>query len=262
MAKSSPPKNKRAPAGSIPASSGSPAAPRHVHFLDTTTSPLKEDVGGKGFHLIQMAQLSLPVPDAAVLDTGLWKEWKTDPVGIETQLRDVLVPAITARLRASAGGVFPHVSVRSSGAVSMPGMMDTILNVGVTEGSMIAAIRSSADPEAEERFQADCYTRFLTMYGTSVLGIPEKALKPLRKITAEVSELAASGPSPKKKGSKKASVSTAKNSAAAKIDVAAASPADLAPYTLLARVASEGERIYSAHNYALPSSRPEEQIVQ
>jgi pyruvate,orthophosphate dikinase len=148
-------------------------------FLDSDVSPTKEQVGGKGYYLHQMASMGLPVPPAAVVTTDLWTRYQKDPKGVIKTLKSDIIPQVVAYLKESNGGQMPLVSVRSAGAVSMPGMMDTILNVGVDLKSLGASSvkKGKAKNEAgvDEKFQADLHARFLSMYGQSVLGMPKSS---------------------------------------------------------------------------------------
>jgi len=103
------------------------------YLLNTKTKVTKEEVGGKGYYLHQMHEDGLPVPHAAFITTDLWKEYRKNPKKVIEKLKKTIIPAITDYLKSENGGVMPLVSVRSAGAVSMPGMMDTILNVGVSQ---------------------------------------------------------------------------------------------------------------------------------
>lgn len=151
-------------------------------FLDHDQTPSKEQVGGKGFYLHEMTRMGLPVPPAALLTTELWQRYRKAPKKVAKELREQILPQVVEYLKQGNGGVMPLVSVRSSGAVSMPGMMDTVLNVGLTEEFINAARapakasktkqKSAAEPDAS--FAADLYARFLTMYGATVLGMDKK----------------------------------------------------------------------------------------
>lgn len=135
-------------------------------FLDSEAQPTKQQVGGKGYYLHQMAQMGLPVPPAAIISTDLWQRYKKSPKAVMKQLKEEIVPQVVEYLKQSNDGQMPLVSVRSAGAVSMPGMMDTILNVGVDiEGG----------GTGDTQFNADNLARFLSMYGHSVLGIDKQA---------------------------------------------------------------------------------------
>lgn len=144
-----------------------------VCFLNTPGAPTREQVGNKGYYLHQMASIGLPVPPAALLTTDLWKQYRAAPDKTIKHLREVIIPQIVEYLCAQNDGVMPLVSIRSAGAVSMPGMMDTVLNVGITPDFLESAQASAQ--EGEQTFAADVYARFLSMYGHTVLGLDKKA---------------------------------------------------------------------------------------
>ena len=136
-------------------------------------SSMKALLGGKGANLAEMASLGLPVPPGFTITTeacALYYE-----VGAEelVQMIAAEVNAALAKLEEVTGKTFgagPNpllVSVRSGAAVSMPGMMDTVLNLGLNEETLKALIALSGN----ERFAWDAYRRFMQMFGDVVLGI-------------------------------------------------------------------------------------------
>jgi pyruvate, orthophosphate dikinase len=134
---------------------------------------MKAILGGKGANLVGMAQLGLPVPPGFTLATEAcdlyYKVGKQKLFGmVEKQ-----VAASLATLEASTGKTFgkgPNpllLSVRSGAAASMPGMMDTVLNLGLNPDTVKALI----DLTGNERFVMDSYRRFIQMFGDVVLGV-------------------------------------------------------------------------------------------
>jgi pyruvate,orthophosphate dikinase len=132
----------------------------------------KQVLGGKGAGLAEMTRLGLPVPPGFTLTTAActWffqhgEQW---PASLEGEL-DAAVAALEARAGKRLGDPRDPllVSVRSGAAVSMPGMMDTILNLGLNDQTVLALAEASGDP----RFAWDSYRRFVTMFGDVVLGI-------------------------------------------------------------------------------------------
>ena len=133
----------------------------------------KELLGGKGAGLAEMSGLGLPVPPGFTLTTEACIEYhaagRNLPEGLEEQFDEQL-----AKLEELQGRKFGDpedpllLSVRSGGPVSMPGMMDTVLNLGLNDEIVAAQIEKGTDP----RFIRDCYRRLLTMYGDVVLGVP------------------------------------------------------------------------------------------
>jgi pyruvate,orthophosphate dikinase len=146
----------------------------HVH----TCSPveLRQRLGGKGAGLVEMRQqLKLPVPPGFVLGTDLCRRFLTSgwPAGLEDAINAKL-----AALEQATGQRFGDrarpllVSVRSGAPVSMPGMMDTILNLGANAETIAALAARTLD----ERFALDTWSRFCRMYAVTVLGVAAEAL--------------------------------------------------------------------------------------
>ena len=133
---------------------------------------LTEELGGKGANLAEMSRLGLPVPPGFTIATRVCRYFfanaHTLPSGLEDEIRDAV--AATGR---AAGAVFGDpvnpllLAVRSGAAISMPGMMDTILNLGLNDATVEGLARRSGD----ERFAYDSYRRFIEMYGDVVLGV-------------------------------------------------------------------------------------------
>ncbi|MCB9678460.1 MAG: pyruvate, phosphate dikinase [Alphaproteobacteria bacterium] len=129
-------------------------------------------LGGKGAGLAEMTRLGLPVPPGFTITTEAcsWffahgEHW---PEGLEDQLREA-VGALEKRSGKRFGDQADPllVSVRSGSAVSMPGMMDTVLNLGLNDET----VKALADKAGDERFAWDSYRRFIQMFGDIVLGI-------------------------------------------------------------------------------------------
>lgn len=133
---------------------------------------LKNLLGGKGANLAEMTNLGLPVPPGFTLTTEVcthyYKEGQKYPGNLEKEVAEALT-----ELEAAMGAKFGDtknpllVSVRSGARVSMPGMMDTILNLGISDSTVEGLIASSKD----ERFSYDAYRRFIQMYSDVVLGV-------------------------------------------------------------------------------------------
>jgi pyruvate,orthophosphate dikinase len=137
----------------------------------TETYPA-ERVGAKAANIARMAALGLPVPPAFVLPIELCASILRGDADAERLLRDGLSEGI-AFLELATGKLFGDrrnpllVSVRSGAARSMPGMLDTVLNVGCTEAAISGLVRVSGNPH----FAWDCRCRFLESHGTVVRGI-------------------------------------------------------------------------------------------
>src|SRR6516225_3175543 len=139
---------------------------------ETTEHPSAEVIGAKAANLARMAALGLAVPPAFVLPVRLCAEIIDNKPHAEQHLRDGLKEGI-AFLEQVTGKRFGDrrnpllVSVRSGAARSMPGMLDTALNVGCTPAAIQGLVRMSGHP----RFAFDCRCRFLEGYGSVVLGM-------------------------------------------------------------------------------------------
>ena len=133
---------------------------------------MKNLLGGKGANLAEMAKLGLPVPPGFTISTAVCTAYyeleREYPATLAAQVDEAL-----ADLEAKSGKGFGDpenpllVSVRSGAAVSMPGMMDTILNLGIND----RAVEGLAAQSGSRRFAFDSYRRFLQMFGNVVMGI-------------------------------------------------------------------------------------------
>ena len=133
---------------------------------------MRDLLGGKGANLAEMANIGLPVPPGFTITTEMctafYKNNRQYPEDLAPQLRQAL-----ARIEEAVDRRFgdPHkpllVSVRSGARVSMPGMMDTVLNLGLNDATVDGLTRDADDA----RFAWDSYRRFMQMYGSVVLGV-------------------------------------------------------------------------------------------
>lgn len=151
----------------------------------------KELLGGKGANLAEMTRLGLPVPSGFTINTRACKQYYEEGRQLWPDLLNQMEEAV-AQLEQKTGKQFGSsdnpllVSVRSGAPVSMPGMMDTILNLGLND----TTINALAEVTGNRRFALDCYRRFIQMFGDVVMGIPhhdfEAALSKLKeKVGAE-----------------------------------------------------------------------------
>src|SRR6202166_2422724 len=129
-------------------------------------------LGGKGAGLAEMAHLGLPVPPGFTITTEVCSHFydngKTYPKDLQTQVDAALAAVGRITGKKFGDGENPLlVSVRSGGRASMPGMMDTVLNLGLNDVTAVALAEKSRD----RRFALDSYRRFITMYANVVLGI-------------------------------------------------------------------------------------------
>ncbi len=133
---------------------------------------MKDLLGGKGANLAEMTNLGVPVPPGFTITTEacnlFYENDLRSPKWIDDEVRRYIV-----KLEREMGKKFGHtddpllVSVRSGAKFSMPGMMDTILNLGLNDQT----VKGLAKKAKNERFAHDCYRRFISMFGSVVLGI-------------------------------------------------------------------------------------------
>ena len=133
---------------------------------------MKNLLGGKGANLAEMCRLGLPVPPGLTITTEVCSAFydndRNYPDGLDTQLTEAL-----ASISKAVGSDFGNpenpllVSVRSGARASMPGMMDTVLNLGMNDATVAGLAKRAGD----ERFAWDSYRRFIQMYSDVVLGV-------------------------------------------------------------------------------------------
>jgi len=135
-------------------------------------SAMRDLLGGKGANLAEMANLGLPVPPGFTISTEVcayfYANGKTYPPELKTQVMAGLdhVGKLTGKRFGDAANPL-LISVRSGARASMPGMMDTVLNLGLNDVTVEAVEKKSGD----RRFTYDSYRRFITMYSDVVLGV-------------------------------------------------------------------------------------------
>ncbi len=135
-------------------------------------SEMRNLLGGKGANLAEMANLGLPVPPGFTISTEVctyfYANGKQYPKELDAQMKDALghVERITGRKFGDASDPL-LVSVRSGARASMPGMMDTVLNLGLNDVTVEGLAKTSGD----RRFAYDSYRRFITMYSSVVLDV-------------------------------------------------------------------------------------------
>ncbi len=152
------------------------ASRKAVHFFgDGKADGSAKDknlLGGKGANLAEMTRIGLPVPAGFTISTDICSEYyrlgRRFPNTLDPEVRRAV-----ARVERVMGGRFGDpenpllVSVRSGARVSMPGMMDTVLNLGLNDVTVQGLVERTRNP----RFAWDCYRRFVQMYGDVVLGL-------------------------------------------------------------------------------------------
>src|SRR5438105_3176946 len=132
---------------------------------------MKALLGGKGANLAEMANLGLPVPPGFTITTAVCNRYTRDrqyPDGLRAEAEAALADVgklVGATFGDSARPLL--VSVRSGARASMPGMMDTVLNLGLNDET----VEGLASRSSDRRFAYDSYRRFITMYSDVVLGV-------------------------------------------------------------------------------------------
>src|SRR5262245_9621923 len=145
------------------------------------TADMKDLLGGKGANLAEMASLGLPVPPGFTITTEVCTAFYANgnalPDGLKSEV-EVALAEIGKAVGAKFGDVASPllVSVRSGARASMPGMMDTILNLGLND----ATVKGMAAKSGNERFAYDSYRRFVQMYSNVVHGVDHGAFEDIR----------------------------------------------------------------------------------
>jgi len=143
-------------------------------------------VGGKGGNLAEMASIGLPVPPGFTITTEECVTYLAEGSDFSSELRGEVAAAL-AHIETAVGKKFGDaadpllVSVRSGARVSMPGMMDTVLNLGLNDETVKGLAQTSGD----ERFAWDSYRRFIQMYSDVVLGLDHHLFEDALEITKE-----------------------------------------------------------------------------
>ncbi|HEY9552227.1 pyruvate, phosphate dikinase [Allosphingosinicella sp.] len=143
-------------------------------------------LGGKGANLAEMASIGLPVPPGFTLSTEMCARYYAEGESFPDSLREEVADGI-AHIQGITGKSFGDaadpllVSVRSGARVSMPGMMDTVLNLGLNDATVEGLAATSGDP----RFAWDSYRRFIQMYADVVLGLDHGAFEEALEIAKE-----------------------------------------------------------------------------
>ncbi len=171
------PKRRKSPKSAHRAGTRSKGrAPRLVYSFGAGKAEgnarMKDLLGGKGANLAEMVRLGLPVPAGFTIPTPICKYFYAHRHTYPRELKPA-VEAALSRVEKIMGAEFGSptnpllVSVRSGARASMPGMMDTVLNLGLTDKTVKGLVSQTRD----ERFAYDCYRRFVQMYGDVVLGL-------------------------------------------------------------------------------------------
>lgn len=147
-------------------------AKKFVYLFNEGNKDMRALLGGKGANLAEMTKIGLPVPQGFTITTEVCNEFFTAGHKLPDGLLDEAWVALH-KLEEHTGKTFGDtenpllVSVRSGAAISMPGMMDTVLNLGLND----VTVKGFAKLTGDERFALDCYRRFIQMYANVVMGV-------------------------------------------------------------------------------------------
>ncbi|MEO5877562.1 MAG: pyruvate, phosphate dikinase [Streptosporangiaceae bacterium] len=166
---------------------------KFVYDFTEGNKNLKDLLGGKGANLSEMTNLGLPVPPGFTITTEACRHYLTEgelPAGLDAEIGshlDALEAAVGKRLGQADDPLL--VSVRSGAKFSMPGMMDTVLNIGLND----ASVEGLAKQAGNERFAWDSYRRLIQMFGRTVLDVDgelfEEALDELKHARSATNDL-------------------------------------------------------------------------
>jgi pyruvate,orthophosphate dikinase len=159
------------PTDAAPTAAATTVRTKFVYDFTEGNKDLKDLLGGKGANLAEMTNLGLPVPPGFTLTTEACRAYLTDgaePDGLRAEVSEHLA-ALEQRMGRALGAAQDPllVSVRSGAKFSMPGMMETVLNIGLSDVSVEGLAQVSGD----ERFAWDSYRRLIQMFGKTVLDI-------------------------------------------------------------------------------------------
>ena len=151
-----------------------------VYLFTEGNADMRELLGGKGANLAEMTNLGLPVPQGFTITTEACTQYYEDGRQINEEIQNQINEHIT-KMEEITGKKFGDttnpllVSVRSGARASMPGMMDTILNLGLNE----TVVNTIAAQTGNERWAWDCYRRFIQMYSDVVMEVGKKYFEEL-----------------------------------------------------------------------------------
>ena len=156
---------------------------KYVYMFTEGDASMRELLGGKGANLAEMTKIGMPVPQGFTISTEActqyYEDGKTINDGIMAQIMEGV--ALMEQINGKKFGDLKNpllVSVRSGARASMPGMMDTILNLGLNDDVVAAMIASNPDPKFE-RFVYDSYRRFIQMFSDVVMEVGKKYFEQL-----------------------------------------------------------------------------------
>ena len=158
-------------------------AKKWVYMFSEGAADMRELLGGKGANLAEMTKIGLPVPQGFTITTEACTQYYEDGRQINDEIMGQAMEGV-AKMEEINGKKFGDlsnpllVSVRSGARASMPGMMDTILNLGLNDDVVAAMIKGNPDP-AFERFVYDSYRRFIQMFSDVVMEVGKKYFEQL-----------------------------------------------------------------------------------
>ena len=161
-------------------SGGKAMAHKYVYLFSEGDATMRELLGGKGANLAEMTKLGLPVPQGFTISTEACTQYYEDGRQINDEIQEQINEYIV-KMEEITGKKFGDpenpllVSVRSGARASMPGMMDTILNLGINETVVEYMANASGNP----RWAWDCYRRFIQMYSDVVMEVGKKYFEEL-----------------------------------------------------------------------------------
>ena len=156
---------------------------KYVYLFSEGNGSMRELLGGKGANLAEMTNLGMPVPQGFTISTEACTKYYEDGRSINEEIKAQVYEAL-AKIEKINGKKFGDpknpllVSVRSGARASMPGMMDTILNLGLNDDVVKAMIAGNSDPKFE-RFVYDSYRRFIQMFSDVVMEVGKKYFEQL-----------------------------------------------------------------------------------
>ena len=154
---------------------------KYVYLFSEGNASMRNLLGGKGANLAEMTSLGMPVPQGFTISTEActryYEDGKTIGADIQKQIDEALAKIEKINEKKFGDAKNPLlVSVRSGARASMPGMMDTILNLGINDEVAAGLIAGNPDPKFE-RFVYDSYRRFIQMFSDVVMEIPKKTFE-------------------------------------------------------------------------------------
>ena len=158
-------------------------ATKYIYMFSEGNGNMRELLGGKGANLAEMTKIGLPVPQGFTITTEACTQYYEDGRKINDEIMAQAMAGVDEmeRINGKKFGDLKNpllVSVRSGARASMPGMMDTILNLGLNDEVVAAMIAGNPDP-AFERFVYDSYRRFIQMFSDVVMEVGKKYFEQL-----------------------------------------------------------------------------------